>query len=232
MVVSSNHVVSMGLLDLPTETLERVFLLLHYFDLCNVKLVRKSEWSWYPSGEGNTPFLRLVDSSLIDKVLNFLNVLHQASRRSLEVIRGSASLSYLKELFLSPYQDDAFTLGGEFTGHVPIADRCARLRAHRLRWNKLEWVSSTTIDLPVRGSEPDSVLRRNVICFPSGPTCLCFVQLPSEVNNESRTREWHVTLKLGPRSVFRFYGDHMDFDPAGDVFIFLDNGQAMQVDRR
>ena len=36
----SNH---MQLLDLPTETLERVFLLLHYFDVCNVKLVRTAE---------------------------------------------------------------------------------------------------------------------------------------------------------------------------------------------
>jgi len=96
----------------------------------------------------------------------------------------------------------------------------------------MEWVSNTTIKLPISGSEPDSVLRRNVVCFPSGPTCLRFVQLPSEVNNESRAREWHIALKLEPRSVFQFYGDHMDFDPAGDVFIFLDNGRAMQVDRR
>jgi len=169
---------------------------------------------------------------MIDEMLNYLDVLRQVSHRSLEVVRGSTSLSYLKELFLSAYQDDAFRLGREITRQVSITDRCARLRAHRLRWNKLEWVRSTTINLPVRGLEPDSVLRRNVVCFPTGPGCLRFVQLPSEVNNEPRTREWDVSLKLEPRSVFQFYGDHMDFDPAGDVFIFLDNGQAMQVDRR
>ena len=192
----------------------------------------KRSGHYTPSGEGNIPFLRLVGSSVIDEMLNFLDMLRQVSHRSLEVVRGSTSLSYLKELFLSAYQDDTFTLGREFTGQVSIADRCARLRAHRLRWNKLEWVSSTTIHLPVRGSETDSVLRRNVVCFPSGPACLRFVQLPSEVNNEPRTREWNVALKLEPRSVFQFCGDHMDFDPVGDVFIFFDNGQAMHVDRR
>jgi len=169
---------------------------------------------------------------MIDGMLNFLDVLHQVSRRSLEVVRGSTSLSYLKELFLSVYQDDAFTLSGEFTGQVPITDRCTRLRAHRLRWSKLEWVNSTTIELPVGGLEPDSILRRNVVCFPSGPMCLRFVQLPSEVNGEHRTREWDVALKFGPPSVFKFDGDYMDFDPAGDVFIFLDNGPVMQVDHR
>ena len=169
---------------------------------------------------------------MIDGMLNSLDVIHQVSRRALEVIRGSTSLSYIKELFLSAYQDDAFTLSGEFTGRVPITDRYARLRAHRLRWNKLEWVCSTTIDLPIRGSEPDSVLRRNVVCFPSGPTRLRLVQLPSEVNDEHRIQEWHVTLKLESRSVFKFDGDHLDFDPAGDVFIFLDNGRTFQMDRR
>ena len=54
----------MQLFDLPTETLERVFLLLHYFDLCNVKLVRKAEWSLHPLRRGKYPFPpfgRLVD---------------------------------------------------------------------------------------------------------------------------------------------------------------------------
>ena len=160
-------------------------------------------------------------------------MLHQVSHRILEVVRGSASLSYLKELFLSVYQDEAFTLGGEFTGQVSIADRCARLRAHRLRWNKLEWRNSTTIDLPVRDSRPDSVLRRNVVCFPIGPASLRFVQLPSEVNGEHQTREWDVALKLKSQSAFKFDGDLMDFDPAADVFIFLDNEQAIYgVNRR
>lgn len=84
-------------------------------------------------------------------------------------------------------------------------------------------MNSTTIDLPVRGSEPDSVLRRNVVCFPTGPTSLHFVQLPSEVNGEHRTRAWDMELRVEPRSVFKFDGNHIDFDPAADVFIFLDN---------
>ena len=97
----------------------------------------------------------------------------------------------------------------------------------------MEWVNRTTIDLPVRGSKPDSVLRRNVVCFPTGPTSLRFVQLPSEVNGEHRTRKWGVTLKLEFQSAFKFDGDHMDFDPAVDVFILLDIGQATYgVNRR
>ena len=159
-------------------------------------------------------------------MLNFLYVLHQVNHRALEVVRGSASLSYLKELFLSAYQDDAFTPSGEFTRQIPIADRCARLRAHRLRWNKLEWMNSATIDLPVRGLEVDSILRRNVVCFPTGPRSLRFVQLPSKVNDEHRIREWDVVLKRDFQSAFKFDGGHIDFDPAADVFIFLDNMQA------
>lgn len=166
-------------------------------------------------------------------MLNILDVLHQVSHRALEVVRGSASLSYLKELFLSAYQDDAFTLGGESTGQVPITDRCARLRAHRLRWNKVEWTNSTTIDLPVKYSNHDSVLRRNVVCFPTGPASLRFVRLPSEVNNERWAQKWDVVLKLESRSAFKFDGGYMDFDPAADVFIFLDNGPVMnEVSRR
>lgn len=88
-------------------------------------------------------------------------------------------------------------------------------------------MDSGIIDLPLRGSGVDSVLRRNVVCFPIDSTSLRFVQLPSKVEDEHQTRKWDVALKLESRSIFKFHGGHMDFDPATNVFILLDNERVM-----
>jgi len=152
---------------LPVEILERIFLELHYFDICSVKLV---------SGDANMPVFVMVNIRMSSQLNRFVN----------DVVKQSPLIQYHVQLSLYGFHDD---FSGRSAGSV--AARLDQLRTYWSRWSRLEPAETTVVELS--GPLGKHQLLGGVFSIVVGEqrTRLRFIRLPS-VSRGIAQEEWYL----------------------------------------